>query len=133
MHYGVTNLGNYSIQARDVLFTYAQLDKVPYTPETNLVIRFTIVVTFLTPNDPLYQNVITSVLAAKTKAFASVGSKLTNAINYSAPTKNKGTSKVVEIDTSPLDVQTILLGLTSAITELSTKTMTSTEREHACK
>ena len=75
MLYGITNLGNYSIQARNFLFAYAPINKVPIIPETNLVTRFTTVVTFLTPNNPLYQYVITSVLATKTKAFASFGSK----------------------------------------------------------
>jgi hypothetical protein len=97
-----------------------------------LVTRFTTAVTFLTPNNPLYQHVIRSVLAAKTKAFPSFGSKLTNAIGFSTPTKNKGASEVVGIDTSPSDVQAILLGLTSeAITESSTKTRRNTERKHA--
>ncbi len=52
MRYGATNLQNYSIQARDTLFTYAQLDAIPFTPETNLVSRFTVIVNFLTPNNP---------------------------------------------------------------------------------
>jgi hypothetical protein len=62
MRYGITNLMKYSIQARNTLFTYAQLDTAPFTPETNLVSRFTVVVNFLTPNDPLYHKVTSTVL-----------------------------------------------------------------------
>ncbi len=73
MRYGTTNLMNYSIQARDTLFTYTQLDSAPFTRETNLVSRFTVAVTFQIPNDPF---VITSaVLASKGKAFVRYGSK----------------------------------------------------------
>ena len=133
MRYGATNLQNYSIQARDTLFTYAQLDAVPFTPETNLVSRFTVIVNFLTPNDPLYRKVTSAVLASKEKAFVMYGSKLTRRFAFTTPPK--ASDKGNKDNTTPItpndNVEAILLGLTSAITGSSSKTMTSTEREHA--
>jgi hypothetical protein len=133
MRYGATNLPNYSIQARDTLFTYAQLDAVPFTPKTNLVSRFTVIVNFLTPNDPLYRKVTSAVLASKEKAFVMYGSKLTRRFAFTTPPK--ASDKGNKDNTTPItpndNVEAILLGLTSAITGSSSKTMTSTEREHA--
>ena len=128
MRYGVTNLSNYSIQARDTLFTYAQLDSAPFTPETNLVSRFTITVNFLNPIDPLYKTVTDNVLDKKWIAFLTYGSKLSHNFGLHTPPKAKRPNEL-ETESSPSDVQALILGLTTAIT--SSKTMTSTEREQA--
>ena len=131
MRYGTTHLQNYSIQARDTLFTYAQLDAVPFTPETNLVSRFTVVVNFLTPNDPLYRKVTSAVLASKEKAYVMYGSKLTRRVAFTTPQKALDRIKEGATPITPSgNVEAILLSLTSAITDNSSKTMTSTEREH---
>ena len=131
MRYGTTNLTNYSIQARDTLFTYAQLDTAPFIPETNLVSRFTVIVNFLTPNDPLYRKVTSAVLASKEKAYVNYGSKLTRRIAFTAPPKTTERGNDVAKTITPSDnVEAILLSLTSAISDNSSKAMTSTEREH---
>ncbi|KAI2496611.1 hypothetical protein MHU86_17870 [Fragilaria crotonensis] len=130
--YGVTNLQNYSIQARDTLFTYANLDSEVFTPETNIVSRFTVIVNFLTPNDPLYRKVTSNVLAAKDKAYMVYGSKLTRRVAFTTPPKHlPERSETAAAITPTSNVEAILIGLTSAITENSSKTMTSTEREQA--
>ncbi|KAI2493306.1 hypothetical protein MHU86_21227 [Fragilaria crotonensis] len=131
MRYGVVNLKNYSIQARDTLFTYTQLDATPFTPETNLVSRFTVVVNFLTPNDPLYRKVTSAVLATKENAYVTYGSKLTRRIAFTTPPKAPERINASATHITPTDnVEAILLNLTSAITDNSSKAMTSTEREH---
>ena len=130
MRYGVTNLSNYSIQARDTLFTYTQLDSAPFfTPKTNLVSRFTITVNFLNPTDPLYKTVTDTVLDKKWIAFLTYGSKLSHTLKLSTPPKAKRPNDL-ETESSPSDVQAlVILGLPTTIT--SSKTMTSTEREQA--
>ena len=123
MRYGIAHLNDYSIHARDTLFVYEQLEKAQFTPETNLVSQFTVNVNYLTPNDPLYHQVTSTVLATKEKAFVNFGGTLAN----STPIK----TKVISTE-SPTNVQDMLKGLTSALTEAaSSKTMTNTEREHA--
>ena len=76
MRYGVAHLNDHSIHARDTLFVYEQIKKAQFTPDTNLVSPFTVNVTYLTPNDPLYNQVTDAVLATKGKAFVNFGSTL---------------------------------------------------------
>jgi hypothetical protein len=131
MRYGVTNLQNYSINSRDTLFTYATLDPAPFMPETNIVSRFTVSVTFLTPNDPLYRKVTSAVLASKEKAYVAYGSKLTRRAEFTTPPRAHENIAPTTTAITPNDnVEAILLSLTTANTENSSKTMTSTEREH---
>jgi hypothetical protein len=139
MRYGITNLKNYSIHAKDTLFTYESINKDQFIPETNLTSRFTIAVSYLTPNDPMYQQVINHVLAEKEKATTAFGSR----IHHKYRTANAFTTPPKLFDnhfqhTQPTDsisptsdVRAILEGLTAALTESSSKTMTGTEREQA--
>ena len=131
MRYGATTLQNWSLQARDTLFTYEKLDSEQFTPETNIVSRFTVIVNFLTPNDPLYPKVTSAVLAAKEKAYVAFGSQLTQRNTFTTPPNRVRTLEPATSVTPTDNVEAILLGLTSAITESSAKTMTSTEREQA--
>ena len=85
--YGATSPQNYSIQARDTLFTYAQLDAVPFTPKANLVSHLTVIVKFLTPNDPLYCVVKSAVLASKEKAYVMDWSKQTRQVAFTTRPK----------------------------------------------
>jgi hypothetical protein len=129
MRYGTVHLQNFSIHSKDTLFVYDQLDKVQFIPETNFVSKFTVKPTFLTPNDPVYHEVTTAVLAAKEKAFISFGSTTARQTAFTTPPKYLRQAEA--INESPNMVTTLLQGLTTAITDNSTKTMTSTEREHA--
>ena len=76
MRYGVVNLGNYSIHAKDTLFYYQTMDKEQFTPETYLTSRFTVAITYLTPLDPVYHQVTAYVLAEKEKATTAFGNRL---------------------------------------------------------
>ena len=129
MRYGTVNLKNFSIHSRDTLFIYEQIDKAQFIPETNFVSKFTLQPTFLTPNDLVYHEVTKAVLAAKEKAFILFGSTLARQTLFTTPTKQSRAAEVIE--ESPNMVTTLLQGLTTAITDNSSKTMTSTEREHA--
>jgi hypothetical protein len=89
MRYGTVNLQNYSIHSRDTLFMYEQLDKAEFIPDTNIVSKFTVEPTFLTPNDPVYHEVTKTVLAAKEKAFLSFGSAMAhNTTAFTTPQKH---------------------------------------------
>ena len=56
MRYGIRMLDNLSLQAKDVLFKYENLAKDEFTSANRtLVSRFTTIVTYLTPEDALYQ------------------------------------------------------------------------------
>ena len=126
MMYGATTL-----QARDTLFTYERLDSEPFTPETNIVSRrFTVMVNFLTPNNPLYSKVTNTVLAAKENAYVAFGSQLSQRNMFTTPPSREGVLELASSVTPTDNVEAILLGRTSAITESSAKTMTSTEWEH---
>ncbi|KAI2500150.1 hypothetical protein MHU86_14356 [Fragilaria crotonensis] len=129
MRYGTVNLQNFSIHSKDTLFIYDQIDKAQFIPDTNLVSKFTVKPTFLTPNDPVYHEVTTAVLAAKEKAFISFGSTMARQTAFTTPQKYSREEDAP--NESPNMVTTLLKGLTTAITDNSTKTMTSTEREHA--
>jgi hypothetical protein len=75
--------------------------------------------------------VTSTVLASKEKAYVRYGSKLTRRVAFTTPPKatDKGKDNATPITPSD-NVEAILLSLTSAITDNSSKTMTSTEREH---
>ena len=128
MRYGITNLDNYSIQAKDVLFTYAQIDSVQFTPETNLATHFTVTPTYLTPNDPVYHEVTANARAAKDKAMITFGSKLPPPVGHTTPTQHPAANLVTD---SPTNMQDVIKGFAQAINESGTKSMTSTEREQA--
>ena len=133
MRYGATTLQNWSLQARDILFTFERLDSKPFTPETNIVSRFTVIVNLLTPNNPWYSRVTRStVLAAEEKAsYVAFGSQLTQRNTFTTPPTRERILESTTAVTPTDNVEAILLGRTSAITESSAKTMTSTECEHA--
>ena len=130
MRYGAVNLQNCSIHSRDTLFIYEQIEKTQFIPDTNFVSKFTVTPTFLNPNDHVYHEVTTAVLAAKKKAFILFGSTLARQTMFTTPPKQFLRDAEV-IEESRNMVTTLIQGLTTAITDNSSKTMTSTEREHA--
>jgi hypothetical protein len=136
MRYGIVNLGNYSIHAKDTLFYYETLNKDQFIPETNLTSRFTVAVSYLTPNDPIYHEVTNHILIEKEKATITYGSRIqSNTSAFTTPPKiydNHFLTTTPPTTISPTsDVRTILEGLTAALTESTSKTMTGTEREQA--
>jgi hypothetical protein len=136
MRYGIVNLANYSIHAKDTLFYYETMNKDQFIPETNLTSRFTVSVSYLTPNDPIYHEVINHVLIEKEKATTTYGSRIQSNTNiFTTPPKifdNHFTTSTPPANISPTsDVRAILEGLTAALTESTAKTMTGTEREQA--
>ena len=77
LRYGTKNMGNHSLQSADTMFCYERLEKTEFTSENrNLSARFTTIVTFLNPDDPLYHEVAQHVLAEKEKATVAYGTKL---------------------------------------------------------
>ncbi|KAI2490466.1 hypothetical protein MHU86_24119 [Fragilaria crotonensis] len=85
----------------------------------------------LDSNDPLYRKVTSAVLATKENAYVTYGSKLTRRIAFTTPPKAPERINASATHITPTDnVEAILLNLTSAITDNSSKAMTSTEREH---
>jgi hypothetical protein len=140
MRYGITNLENYSIHAKDTLFYYETLDKVQFIPETHLTSQFTIAVNYLTPNDPIYHQVTTHVIAEKEKATTAFGSRIKPRPNaFTTPPKvydnhfnRNNQHEQPPANISPTsDIRAILEGLTTALTESTSKSMTGTEREQA--
>ena len=143
MRYGVTSLDNMSIHAKDTLFIYNTLEKSQFTPtEKYLTSKFTIEVNYLTPSNLLYHQIITHVQAEKEKAITAFGSRIKQAQPpaFTTPpriydnhfTNNANPDQFHPANISPTnDVQAILAGLTTALTESTSKTMTGTEREQA--
>ncbi|KAI2490016.1 hypothetical protein MHU86_24560 [Fragilaria crotonensis] len=132
--------GGYSIPTANIIDvtttdTIRNLPGSPNLDEFHLwyesMSRFTVVVNFLTPNDPLYRKVTSAVLATKENAYVTYGSKLTRRIAFTTPPKAPERINASATHITPTDnVEAILLNLTSAITDNSSKAMTSTEREH---
>jgi hypothetical protein len=136
MRYGIVNLGNYSIHAKDTLFYYETMNKDHFIPETNLTSRFTCSVTYLTPLDAIYDEVTRHVLIEREKATTNYGSRIQSTNNaFTTPPKifdNHFPNTAPPANISPTnDVRAILEGLTAALTESTSKTMTGTEREQA--
>ena len=76
MRYGMRKLENFLLQAKDVLFQYDNLEKAEFVADNRkLVSRFTTIVTYLTPEDKLYHEVIKRVLEEKDKAMTVFGTK----------------------------------------------------------
>jgi hypothetical protein len=139
MRYGIVNLANYLIHAKDSLFYYKTMDKDQFIPETNLTSQFTPVsVSYLTPNNPIYHEVINHVIIErKTKQLQPTAAESNPTSTYSQPLQRYSTitsqpQQPPPANISPTsDVQAILEGLTAALTELTAKTMTGTKCEQA--
>ena len=143
MRYGITNLDNSSIHDKDTLFFYNTLEKSQFTPnERYLTKKFTIEVNYLTPTSPTYHQIIEHVRAEKEKAITAFGSRIKQAQQPTFTTppriydnhfaRNANSDQYHPANISPSnDVHAILAGLTTALTESTSKTMTGTEREQA--
>ncbi|KAI2496454.1 hypothetical protein MHU86_18038 [Fragilaria crotonensis] len=136
MRYGIRHMDNYSIQATNTLFDYAGVEKREFIHENrNLASRFTTIVTFLTPDEPLYHVVAQTVRAEKDKVTMAYGTKILNLM----PPNRVGNTPAHNIAGNPIDlttqdptgISTLLEGLAKAISESSSKTLTGTEREKA--
>lgn len=140
LRYGIRNLDNYSLHAKDVLFQYEGIEKAEFTTENRkLVSRFTTVVTYLTPEDDLYHEVIRHVLEEKEKALMMYGAKIieANPPTFATPPATSSTLLLPEAAgmtiPSPADhgISVLLDGLAKAISDSSSKTLTGAEREKA--
>ncbi|KAI2511824.1 hypothetical protein MHU86_2556 [Fragilaria crotonensis] len=139
MRYGIRKLDNLSLQAKDVLFRYENLGKVEFeTTNRAPVSRFTTIVTYLTPEDPLYHEVIKRVLGEKEKAMLTFGAKILEStpLKPAPATSNVGTTSTAGMTASipsPADsgISALLDGLAKAISDTSSKTLTGTERDKA--
>ena len=134
MRYGVIRLKSYSIHNTNTLFEFEKLDSASFSqPEANMVKRFTIAVNFLTPADPLYDTVITTVLASKERALVNFDSKLAPRIQFTTPTKVTASDSATTPTVTPPNEDRYAAALNrvaSAIIDQPTYAKTNTEREH---
>ncbi|KAI2510870.1 hypothetical protein MHU86_3491 [Fragilaria crotonensis] len=136
MRYGIRKLDNLSLQAKDVLFRYENLEKAEFTTANRaLVSRFTTIVTYLTPEDALYHEVIKRVLEEKEKALLTYGTKILEAAPPEQALAIAGETGAA-IGTTALipshpdsGITALLDGLAKAISDSSSKTLTGTERD----
>ena len=130
LQYGITNLQNKSIHDHDTLFDYDKIEKAAFeASDRALVSTFTVEVTYLTPDDPLYQAVVKNTRVEKERAVLAYGSASVPTTPPRHPTDatNPAPMFTSGSPTSVSDMSLMIEGLSKAIT--NSKSMTSTERE----
>jgi hypothetical protein len=138
IRYGCVNLGNFSIHSKDTLFVYEGLDKIDFTAANrNLASRCTIGPTFLTPDEPTYNEVVEVMRNEKEKANLTYGTKLLAdpALRVSARTPSPPPPIPPRGDDAPIQsdngMKAMIEGFAKAINDSAAKSLTGSERERA--
>ena len=136
MKYGTAHLKNYSIHHHDTHFVYESIEQDEFKPD-DLVSKFTTTITYITPDNNLYDRIAAHALSTKILAINEYGG------NQLIPrTPSTSQDSVVSLIDSPetapkptaptSDLSMILDSFTKAFTESATKnSLTSAERERA--
>lgn len=133
IRYGSVYLENYSLQSRDTLFVYAELDTTELAgPNRVLASRCTVHVDALDFDSPNYNEVVDAMRKAKEEAHFNNGSKILAEQGLPAPSIPLPSATVHAAAPAVMDpagMQVYFQGLTKALND--SKSLTGTERERA--
>ena len=133
MGYGVRKLNNKSIHGNDVLFRYAGLEKAQFQhAHRQYVTYFTVIVTYLTPDDALYHEVAKHVIEERDKLCMMYGAKIIAETPPAAlvpPPAAPATANPGAPGQAPSEIREYFEGLAKVLKDSSSTTLTAMDRE----